>query len=276
MNKKLLLSSIIFFLSTSLVSAQGTGPVKKPKSLVAKQVQQIMNKYYRSQPLVDWEGGPPEEEELQEALRLLTDLRNQIQQLVPATSKDKKAVQKALKELNREISNLEEQLFRVTRIEPWRERVQDAHQMDEDWSDPASLRAKIAEFEKLIAEAEALKAEAGKHRKGIGGIIRELANEIKNLQERIRDMRENLDRQQEQFEQREEHERDRQQEPPAGETPPPTLLEAAAWQSFLRAQVNNTLRQRAPQRHPQKSSPRQLHVPTKQTKQASSPARRRQ
>ena len=174
---------------------------KTVKSPVAKQIQQLMDQYYKAQPLVDHGDGDPDEGELEDALKFVTAIRDEIQQLKPVTKKDQKAYNKMLGELNREIKNFGEQLFRQTAMENLRDEENRINQMDVDWGDPGSLQTQIGAFQELVAQWEALKPEAAKYSKGI---VREVNEVTRYLKERVSQMQDDLAR--------------RDQPPPASDT----------------------------------------------------------
>ena len=96
-----------------------------------------------------WRDGPPDEDEMGEGLTLIEGILSQIQALTPTTKKETKAVEQAKKKLNREKRNLGEQFFRITRLEPLREMMEDIHDMEEDG--PDTIAAKLNKLREMDA-----------------------------------------------------------------------------------------------------------------------------
>lgn len=204
-----------------------TPPKKQKKGAgIVRQVEQLMNTFWREWQALDlWSEGPPEDEEMRGALTLINGVLSQIKALTPTTEKEKKAVARATKDLNREGKNLNEQLFRATKMDPLREATQDIHQMDEDWREPSTIAAKLTAFEKIASAWAGLEAEAAQYSRGLA---REVRDERKNTADTIRNLKENLANAQENTkrEQERNHEFIKQQHEPSPAVSQPTPVSA--------------------------------------------------
>lgn len=207
-------------------------PKKKKGAGVVKMVNQLMhdgpNSFWRK-----WENlfrgeeeGPPDEEEIAEGLNLINNVLAQIKALSPTTKKETKAVAKAVKDLEREKKNLNEQLFRVAKLDPLREQMQDF------WDNELDGPARLAKLKEMAAAWAALEPEAKKYRH----LGNEVGGELENIANHIRNEEENLARQQNQ----------NQEAPPPHEEPAPmpVVMNKMRQNALQQASINQALRRR--------------------------------
>jgi len=202
MNKKYLVSSIALVAVLLLtpvafayhrydLRAQVMQPsAKKKKSTAAKEVQKIMDEFWRnSDKDLDWDDGEPDEEETELAVNTTKGFIARIQALVPSTKKDQRAVGKALKELYRHLAGLTEHLLRVTEWERISDLLSDAHQMEAPcWDEPALCKQKIAKFQEIDSQLVALGPKVAPYRQLAREFIErgnEVTNAIKDIQDSI-------------------------------------------------------------------------------------------
>ena len=207
MNKKYFVSGIILVVAllltsvasayhrSGLLQAQVASTAKtKQKSNVAVQVERLRQAYYKAREAegeLDWEGGPPEPNEVQPLIDIVNEHLRLLKNLTPVTSKDKKAHNRFFKELAQEAKSLGETLLQGEN-DNLHEANRDNNDMEEDcWGDASTCVAKIKAFEETLALWQAFQAKAANL--NYKRLAREANHEINVIQENIKNIQKNID-----------------------------------------------------------------------------------
>ena len=163
---------------------------KKPKSNVAKQVEKLRQAYYaeRDADPLDWDGGTPDPDDIQEHLAIVSKYLGILKGLTPVTKNDTKAYRRFLGGLANEQKSLVENLFHAER-EDIEEAMSLIYNMDEDSGDLSTYINKIAEFEKVLAQWLAFQQKAASQ--GYKRIAREAGDRVTDIKQSIGYVKEN-------------------------------------------------------------------------------------